>query len=300
MARIVAVVNQKGGVGKTTTSVNLASAFASIGQKTLFIDMDRSGNGTRLFGQKRVDTEKGDPHSECIADVIRKRGTADSLISKTDFGVDIIRSSKKLDTLNSFFDEPKNSTRRFFFFQQFLDTKVVHSYDVVVVDTKPEKNDLISAILTACNYYIIPLFADAFSSDGLEEQVEICENIRMDLNSSMRFLGAVITNYKKDDPNHIAFQKAIREIGKEAKFKVMKTVIPNSRSVGTAARKKVPLSTIAKHLPAWTAYSALAGEILPNIEGKGRGRKPQPIKGEHFSRLNAFNKSEPLEMSLEF
>lgn len=297
MAVYTIFLNQKGGVGKSTVSASVAMALFQMGYRVLFIDMDKSGNGTKLFGLERiVDSD----HPESIEQTIKLRGTVDSLICKSDFGVDVVRSSKHLEDLNEWFNLKNNSTRRFSFFKQFIDTNAVkQNYDVVIIDTKPKVDDIIRAIINACHYYVIPLFADAFSADGLRDQINICEDVKRDLDSDIKFIGAVINNYKSDDPNHVAFAQAIRNIGKEANFKVMKSVIPYSRAAGTASRKKSPISVVGGHLPIWRSFCAVAREISIHLKNTKRGRKPQPVDTALLGTLSDFNSSGDIEVSPE-
>ena len=297
MAMLTIFLNQKGGVGKSTVSASVAMALSQMGYRVLFIDMDKSGNGTKLFGQERI-TNSEDPKS--IEQTIKFRGTVDELIIRTSFGVDVVRSSKHLEDLNEWFNLKNNSTRRFSFFKQFVDTERVHNdYDVVIIDTKPKVDDIIRAIINACHYYVIPLFADAFSADGLKDQINICEDVKRDLDSDIKFLGAVINAYRSDDPNHVAFQNAIRNIGKDANFKVLKSVIPYSRAAGTASRNGCPISVGGGHLPIWKSIQAVAREISVHLKNTKRGRKPQPVNTDLLQNLSDFNSACDLEPSPE-
>ncbi|MFK7827035.1 MAG: ParA family protein [Oligoflexales bacterium] len=290
---IITVANQKGGVGKTTTVVNLASSYASIGKKVLVIDMDVQANATTALG-----LEKPKEGAQSIASAIQKRLTFDKVLCSTQFGIDIVCGSRKLDDL---VPSLIGTTRKFKLVEQLLDTKKINLYDIVLIDTHPSLDMYFQSAMAASHYYLIPLFAEAFSVSGLVDQINAIEDIRFDLNKMLTSLGVVICNFNQRDSVHVDFEKIIRALGKKAGFRILNTTIPNSTAVKTSQMKALPLNHYKPKLPVTLAYSTLAGELLPELRGKRIGRRVAPVD------TNAIRKSHRekdrgvvFEESLEF
>jgi len=288
---IITVANQKGGVGKTTTVINLASTYASSGKRVLVIDLDVQCNATTSLG-----VEKPSISAPSVASAIKKRETFDKAIYPTKFGIDLVAGSRELDNLVPFLI---GTTRKFKLIEQLLDTKELDNYDIVLIDTHPSLDMYFQSAMAASHYYLVPLFAEAFSVSGLVEQINAIEDIRNDLNKMLTSLGVVICNFISRDSVHIEFEKIIRSLGKKAGFNVLKTMIPHSGAVKTSHKKALPLNHYKPQLPVTMAYTSLGGEILPQLRGKRIGRRLAPIDTVALLAKSQLQDSNQLETSLE-
>lgn len=275
---IITIANQKGGVGKTTTVINLASSYAAMGKKILVIDTDSQANATYGLGlgQKTGSNEYN------LARAITENLTLDDVATPTDFeNIDLVPASHDLVSIEPvLYGKPSQNV----IIDKLLRTDKKNDYDVIIIDTHPSLNTYFQASLKSSHYYLIPLFAEEYSASGLRRQINAVEDIRQNLNPMLTFLGAVITNFKKSSASHQQFEEVIRDIGDKAGFKILKTKIPHSDAVSSAMSMRKPLNLYhnARSLPVTQAYAALAGEILPELKGKRIGRKYSPIDPKAF------------------
>ncbi|MCA3085955.1 MAG: ParA family protein [Rhodocyclaceae bacterium] len=267
---IVTVANQKGGVGKTTTVVNLASAYAQTDKRVLVVDMDYQGNATSLLG---IDSEQLDPTKTIPHALENDLTLADIRLPTNVPGVDLLASTRGLDALRDKFQGQPN---QFKLVELLLECDEREEYDVIIIDTHPSLDCFFQSAMAASHYYLIPLFAEADPSRGLGHMVTAVEKIRRYLNPMLTFLGCVITRFDKSNATHAKFETVIRESSKGAKFHVFNTMIPSSNTVAAASAQSLPLSKYKKSAPASIAYATLAGEILPLLKGKRTGRKMAP------------------------
>ncbi len=280
-ASIVTIANQKGGVGKTTTVVNLASSFAQLDKKVLVIDMDYQANATSLLGCDKI--VKDDP-TKSLAHAIRDNlNLSDIRVQSNTQNVDVLCATKDLDKLR---DELAGKAKQLKVVEFLLKCDAVDDYDIILIDTHPSLDCLFQASLVASHYYLIPLFAEADSSRGLVHMINEVEEIQKYYNPNLRFLGCVVTRYDSKNSTHVKFLKILRDNKKEGKFHVFDTTIPISNVVAAASAQQLSLLGYKKNAPIAVAYSVLAGEILPNLKGKRKGRNFQPIKTEIFNKID--------------
>lgn len=274
---ITTVGNEKGGVGKTTTVVNLASAFAQLGKRVLVIDFDPQGNARTQLGIDDATAKSG----KNIKTAIEQELTlADIRLTSNTPGVDVLASVKPMEELR---ERLLGQPNQFKLLEQLLDCKEKNDYDQILVDTHPGKDCFFQSAMAASHYYLVPLFAESDPVTGLADLITDVEKIRRYLNPMLVFLGCVITNFNKTNATHVAYEKVLRKSSKAAKFHVFDTVIPHSQSVAGAASKSMPLHMYRKASPAALSYTALAGELLPNLKGQRTGRKMAPVNVKAFT-----------------
>lgn len=284
---IVTIANQKGGVGKTTTVVNLAASFAQLGKKVLVIDMDYQGNATALLDAEKL-AERD--YKKTISYAIRNNLTLKDIRLPTNINnVDVLAATRDLDNLR---DELAGKVKQLKVVEFLLKCDEVEDYDVILIDTHPSLDCLFQASLIASHYYLIPLFAEADSSKGLGHMIAEVEEIRKFWNPNLFFLGCVITRFDSKNSTHVKFQKLLRETSKEGKFHVFDTTIPISNVVAAASAQQLPLLNYKKNAPIAISYSALAGEIIPNLKGKRKGRNFQPVKTEFLNKIEIEDQAE--------
>lgn len=265
---IVTIAIQKGGAGKTTCAVNLASSFAYFGLKVLLVDLDYQANATELVGIE----SKNIPHEKTACYAIEKKLPFYNVVMHSQIeNLDIIASSGDLHKLSqAALGKPDQN----FLLHPLLDTEKINEYDIVIIDTNPSPDALFQSALTISHYYIVPVFPENDVIDGLETVFSNAETIKKYLNQKLTLLGCVIQKFDKDSAAHIHNEKILRKISKESRIPIFENIIPFSKSVYTAANEHKPLINYLKNSNVAKAYLALSGEIKPMLKG-GRIGRPQ-------------------------
>jgi len=266
---IITVANQKGGVGKTTSVVNLAASYADMGKRVLVIDMDSQGNATSLLGAEEGVRETGKE----VAKAILESAPLDQMVlpSNTE-NIDVLAGSKLLKEVR---DRLEGKARQHLLLSPMLHSDVLNSYDVVLIDTHPSFDCLLLSSLVASHYYIVPLFAEKSSISGFSELLAYCSDLRP-LNPMLMLIGCVIAKFDRSNATHVKFEKFVRDVGKSSKIRVFETLIPMSQSVAGSDAASLVLLKYKRNAPVTVAYTALAGEMLPLLKGKRLGRMATP------------------------
>jgi chromosome partitioning protein len=264
---IITIANQKGGVGKTTSVVNIAASYAHMNKRVLVVDMDYQGNSSELLGV----ADEAQKTGRSLAAGILGEQTLDKIrIPSTTEGIDVLPATRELDDVR---EKMQGQPLQHLMLNMILDCEALDEYDLVLIDTHPSLDCLLLSSLVASHYYLVPMFAEKTSSKGLAHMVAWTQRMKR-LNPMLMFLGVVITRYDRTIATHVKFEKLIREAGKAANFHVFQTLIPASASVpGSDAANQVLLN-YKKTAPVTIAYSSLAGEVLPYLKGKRTGRVP--------------------------
>lgn len=279
---IIAVTNQKGGVGKTTTVTSLAAAFAHLGQKVLIVDFDFQGNASDWMGIQEQAIEK----KKTATYAIKKGLTIRDVRMPTGYqGIDIIASDI---SLNSEMRKLNGQARQFQLLKRILDCPEASEYQTIIIDTHPSIDPLFESVMSYANYYIVPVFAEKHPYSGLEYLTEAVEQLKEDFNPTLHFLGILITRYNKDNATHRKFEEKMRELENTTHIPVLKAVIPQSEAVAGASASQKTLFEYNKSLPVSEAYLALAKELTPLLKAKRTGRSqkaPQLDRAGHYKDL---------------
>jgi chromosome partitioning protein len=251
--RVFAVANQKGGVGKTDLTVNLACQFASLGKKTLIIDLDPQANATDYL------VAPGTPAGKTTADLLIDDSVSldDAVMAGCRENLDILPSHQDLSSCQI---RLANDINMQFKLKKKL-RAVMESgrYDFVLIDTPPSLGLLMVNTLTAANGVIIPVQTQYFAMDGVVHLQETIQKVREDINPGLKVIGLVLTMY---DRRTLISREVGEKVRDEANERVFTTVIPiNVRLAEAPSHHKSifeydPSSTGAK------AYRELAKEIL--------------------------------------
>ncbi len=188
MARIISIVNQKGGVGKTTTSMNLAAALAEAGQLVLLIDLDPQGNATSGLGLKKGEVEHG--IYEALA---QQKKMEEVVFSTTHEGLRVAPANQNLAGANI---ELVSVERREHQLWQILQ-EVQHSYDYIIIDCPPSLGLLTINGLVVADELLIPVQAEYYALEGLGQLLQTIQLVRQHIKPELKILGAVITMYDK-------------------------------------------------------------------------------------------------------
>jgi len=252
MARILAVVNQKGGVGKTTTAVNLAASFAASERKTLLLDLDPQANATSAFAAT--------PVSPDVYDVLSGRCEAKDVLRETELRtLQLVPSGRELYGAEIELVSTPNRERRV---EQML-ADLRDTYDLVVIDCPPSLGMLTINALTAADAVILPLQCEYYALEGLAGLLQTLDTVRQNLNPGLSVEGILLTMV--DMRNNLARQVEA-EVRDHFGAQVFSTLIPRNIRLSEAPSHGKPVLLYDAHAKGTRAYLELAHEILQRME----------------------------------
>lgn len=247
--RILAVANQKGGVGKTTTSVNLATALAAIGKQVLLVDLDPQGNASTGLGIKRAGIRKS------TYDVLFDDATVAETVQPTKVpGLFVLPSSIHLSGAEI---ELVTAENREFRLQKSL--RVPLAYDYVIIDCAPSLGLLTLNALVASDAIVVPLQCEFYALEGLSHLVKTIERVKKSFNPRLDIHGVVLTMF--DKRNRLSDQVA-EDVRAHFGEKVYNTVIPRNVRLSEAPSFGLPAIVYDMKCPGARAYISLASEVV--------------------------------------
>lgn len=258
MAKIITFTNQKGGVGKTTSCINLASFVATYGYKTLVIDMDPQGNASSGLGIFDKNNKRN------IYDVLVDRyDITDGVIINTNIPLlDIIPTSTNLAGAEVELSRIENNREKIL--KDALD-KISANYDFIMIDCPPSLGMLTINSLTACNSILIPTQCEFFALEGMSQLLFTIKQIKKYLNPDVEIEGILLTMYDKRSKLTINVED---EIKKYFPNKLYETTIPRNVRLAEAPSYGMPIVTYDNKCIGAKAYSDLALEFLQNNKKK--------------------------------
>lgn len=256
MGKIIAFANQKGGVGKTTTCVNVASYMAAMGKKVLLIDMDPQGNATSGVGIEKTSSTK------TIYNVIDGDAIIDEVILSTDIpNLDFVPAT--VDLAGAEIDLVQLPNRESIIKNRLA--RVRNKYDYIFIDCPPSLGLLTVNALTCCDSIVIPIQCEFYALEGLTQLMNTIKLVKKHLNSALDIEGVVLT--MKDSRSNL-----ITQVGNEIKTffgkKVFETAIPRNIRLAEAPSHGTPIGVYDSSSKGAKAYLALAEEILQRNNDK--------------------------------
>ena len=253
--KIISVINQKGGVGKTTTVINLAAGLSIRGKKILVIDLDPQGNATTGLGLSN--TEDSD---QTIYSVLNGNKKISEVIKQTNFeNLNLVTSNVDLSGLEV---ETAGDSRRAFKLKDELTTILNDSrasYDYILIDCPPSLSLLTIMALVSSDALVVPLQTEFFALEGLTQLMKTIERIKNNLNPSLEIRGILLTMYDKRNKLSSQVESEARNYFKE---KVYKTAVPRNVRLSEAPSHGVPVLIYDKLCPGSKAYFSFTDEFL--------------------------------------
>ena len=253
--KIISIINQKGGVGKTTTVINLAAGLSMKGKKILVIDLDPQGNATTGLGLSNTENSENTIYS-----VLNGTKNISEVINKTKFeNLNLITSNVDLSGLEL---ETADDNRRAFILKDQIMAYLKDSgefYDYVLIDCPPSLSLLTIMALVSSNSLVVPLQTEFFALEGLTQLMKTIERIKNNLNPELLIKGILLTMYDKRNKLSGEVEKEAREYFKD---KVYQTVVPRNVRLSEAPSHGVPVLIYDKNCPGSKSYFSFTEEFL--------------------------------------
>ena len=252
MGRVIAIANQKGGVGKTTTSINLSAALAEKGKKVLVIDADPKGNNTSGFG-----IEKNELENTIYELLLGECSVQDCLIKNTVPGVSVIPSNVNLAAVEI---ELIDADSREFILRKEIEW-VKDDYDYIMIDCPPSLSMLTINAMTTADTVLVPIQCEYYALEGLSQLIHTVNLVKERLNPTLEMEGVVFTMY---DARTNLSNQVVENVKSVLNQKIFNTVIPRNVRLAEAPSYGMPICKYDPKSAGAEAYAMLADELIKN------------------------------------
>ncbi len=268
MGKILAVTNQKGGVGKTTTSVNLAASLVETGRRILLVDLDAQGNATMGSGCNKHEVARTGYDL-----LIGHADIQDVIIHATEAGYDLLPGNSDLTAAEVELMNRDDRERRL----RSALTYVQNDYELIIIDCPPSLNMLTVNALAAAHGVLIPIQCEYYALEGLSALLETVDQVRQAVNPELEIEGLLRTMY--DARNNLA-NDVSAQLQEHFGDKVYRTIIPRNVRLAEAPSHGMPVLHYDKASRGAAAYLALAGEYLRR-HASAEAAAQEPVRAQH-------------------
>jgi chromosome partitioning protein len=255
MTHIIAVLNQKGGVGKTTTAINVAAYLAKEGSSVLLIDLDPQANSTSGLGLQKPENEAG------TYEVLLGAVPIDGVIKRARENLYVVPTDPRLAALEIELAEQTNRERA------LLRALGAPTHDYILIDCPPALSLLTVNALTAADSVLIPVQSEYYALEGLSQLLQVVQMVRAGLNPHLELLGVVMTMY---DPRTSLSAQVKQEVQRHFGDKVFDVVIPRNVRLAEAPSYGKTILDYDKRSKGAKAYKKLAKEVHKRVQKKGK------------------------------
>ncbi len=256
MGRIIAIANQKGGVGKTTTSINLSACLAEAGKKVLVVDIDPQGNATSGLG-----VEKNELENTIYELFVGECELSDCLIENVLDNLSVLPSNVNLSGAEI---DLIGIEKREFLLKKYI-TPIRDNYDFVIIDCPPSLNILTVNAMTTADTVLVPIQCEYYALEGLSQLIHTINLVKQRLNPELEMEGVVFTMY--DARTNLSLE-VVENVKKNLKQNVYKTIIPRNIRLAEAPSHGLPINLYDSKSVGAENYRLLAQEVIYNDEGK--------------------------------
>lgn len=250
MGRIIAIANQKGGVGKTTTAINLSSCLAAKGQKVLAIDMDPQGNMTSGLG-----VEKDQVENTVYDLIIGKAGIEEVLCKEVIENLDVLPTNIDLSAAEIEMIGVENKE----YILRDEVAKIRENYDYVIIDCPPSLNMLTINAMTTADSVLVPIQCEYYALEGLSQLIHTIELVQERLNENLKMEGVVFTMY--DARTNLSLQ-VVENVKDNLEQTIYKTIIPRNIRLAEAPSYGMPINLYDPKSTGAESYMLLADEVI--------------------------------------
>ena len=269
MGTVLAITNQKGGVGKTTTSVNLAASLAATRRKVLLVDLDPQGNATMGSG-----IDKSELDLSVYEVLLEDRVVTEVIVEAEASGYDLLAANVELTGAElELMDMPRREYR---LFDALIPVR--SRYDFIIIDCPPSLSLLTINGLVAADSVIIPMQCEYYALEGLSALINTITRITGKLNPNLEIEGIIRTMY---DPRNSLTRDVSNQLIDHFGEKVYRTIVPRNVRLAEAPSYGLPVLFYDKHSRGAKAYLALAGEINRRYENVEKAEKVRNLSGAH-------------------
>ena len=252
MGKIIAVANQKGGVGKTTTSINLAASLAAKGKKVLLIDTDPQGNATSGFG-----IDKNDLENTIYELILGECSIRDCIVSNSSAKVAVVPSNINLAAAEI---ELIGVEKKEYILKNEVDY-IKDDYDFIIIDCPPSLNMLTINAMTTASSVLVPIQCEYYALEGLSQLIHTINLVKERLNPELTMEGVVFTMY--DARTNLSLQ-VVENVKQNLNHKVYNTLIPRNIRLAEAPSYGMPINLYDPKSTGAEAYLSLAEEVIAN------------------------------------
>ncbi|MCD8122395.1 MAG: AAA family ATPase [Clostridiales bacterium] len=254
MGRIIAIANQKGGVGKTTTAINLSACLAEAGQRVLTVDFDPQGNATSGLG-----FEKGYMDKTVYELLMQECSLEECIIKSVQENLDVLPSD--MDLAGAEIELLDTKDKESLLHKQL--EQISGRYDYIIIDCPPSLNLLTINALTAANTVLVPIQCEYYALEGLTQILQMIEMVKKKLNPALELEGVVFTMY--DARTNLSLE-VVENVKKYLKKTIYKTIIPRNVRLAEAPSHGMPINLYDTRSTGAESYRMLAAEVISRGE----------------------------------